>query len=426
MSLLARHDTTDYRGWTTYEKVCLAHCFVLKTDQVHTLSIENMATLRINDEFNLHEMLVDSTRSALWTSNISKVASGDNDFTYHTLNHNGIVVSQQVCLAIGFREHVTHRKDPDVFFSDAEVLRFGQPGLFIFASKDESLTGRCSMVQHCNDSIFVTVIHSDVTAMDLFELVDDGGEGDIYKLHTHFNQMKALQKESPRYFHSGLQFAIDNAILLVAKRIKAKIRSIPEVEPWEDDFSTPAKIPDVNSILAGSQIPLHTLDNGVVTIRDGTVAFHISMDGTFPQKDLVPRSAKVVFDMRDMLSFYDTEIVHVQISLGPSVKIMTIGVPIAHICYVLDLAIDLALKIQSKECESYRQLEDLLRNVCDKKTVAVIEKREQAKTKAVAIVARILKQNLSQIKTKLWRPNGVLVRKMIEADIEESSDDVCK
>lgn len=381
-----------------------------------------MVSLKINDDFDLFEMLAEELRhTGISTSNIFGVTS-DDDFTYHTLDPDEMEDGlPEICFAINFREHVIHHKDPDVFFSGAENLRCGRMGLFVFASKDESLTGRCNMVQHSNDSIFVTVINSEVTALDLFSILSDGGEGDIFQLDTHVREMKALKKKSSTYYRRHIQVSIDNFVLIVAKRIEAQVQRIPELEPWDDeDLFETAQIPNIEKVLAGSQDPLHRMENGVVTIRDGTIAFEPSFDAT------VPRTTRVAFEIRDLHSFYSTEVNSVIVSLGSVVSITTIGIPMAHICYVLDVAIDLALKIRSFDCEAYHQLQDLLQNVCDKKTIAAIEKKVEAKKKAIATVARILKQNLHQIKAKLWRPDGVLVRKMIEADIKETSDDICK
>jgi hypothetical protein len=74
----------------------------------------------------------------------------------------------------------------------------------------------------------------------------------------------------------------------------------------------------------------------------------------------------------------------------------------------------------------YHQLLDLLlKNVRSKATVATIEKKEEAKKKLYTQPCRGSQAELVSDQDQLWRPDGVLVRKMT-VDIEESSDDVCK
>lgn len=372
------------------------------------------------DNYDLFGALTDLLEQTdISTSNIFEDVSGEYDFTYHTLDPNELGPTD-IYFAISFREHVTHRRNPDIFFSKAESLRHGRMGLFVYASKDESLTGRCNMIQHSDGSIFVTIINSEVTGMDLHGVFYDNHKGDIFALDAHVDEMKALQKISSPDFYMAIQLSIDNFVLLVARRIEDSIASIPQTYSDDEDEETfePAEIPNFETVLAGSQDPLKKVNNDVMTIRDDTVAFKLRMNA------VVPTATKVTFEVRGNSPCHIFNSSKVIIIIAPSsVHILTCGVPLAHVCYVLDLAIDLALKIDNHDCPAYQQLKKLLENVCSLDTVADIEEREDSKKRAILTMTRMLDRNLPYIKAKLWRPDGELVRKMIADDIQNVCDD---
>jgi hypothetical protein len=71
-------------------------------------------------------------------------------------------------------------------------------------------------VQHCNDSIFVTVANSEVHLQWTFSVLLDNGDNSILDVDNHVHEMMALRAKRVKtlvIYHRHIQIAIINAIL---------------------------------------------------------------------------------------------------------------------------------------------------------------------------------------------------------------------
>lgn len=314
----------------------------------------------------------------------------------------------------------------DKYFSNLPV---SDAGIAIFASRDESLTGRCMSVQRRGASLAVTLVHSQLEFVDIVDA--------IWHIHEDLEAFSLLhsmiqdviegysiaEAEANTCLKAGTQ-GVDLATIRLLQHLDRRLwKDMNARDTADGAYGQP---PDLSKLLEHApgpvvQIPDLPEDVCGVTIMGGDVAVlstPTDEGGHMVMSDIRMSlaNARAVFVVYQHIHFVtdlspDVTVYRSGRPGAPKVCVDVRGVPVAHVTHIIEVALRPAL-IYLRTGLAQEVLEHLLTKPCTRTIEASIEARHHARVRAYQTIARAVDANLEAIKARLWRPDGRLAMAM--------------
>jgi hypothetical protein len=387
---------------------------------VNTPKICNMSWVTATDlESHMDELREDLGIDVQWEPSVDR---SPHDILFNNLESD--IDEQAFLFSVLIRDKiVAPSEDADSFFSDTESRTDGTcPVLMVYASRDETLVGRCVTVQRVGLCIAVTIVHSDINIHDVS--LSAYVEG-MYHFHDLADHLSSLDEQGPRHI---MEDSLKDCGMLVAfKTLRLVTRHMSEIDPIQEEGDTYGAAPDLVALFAHARGPVQQVEavpHGVrcaATLMGGAVAVMYTGEGD----DDVTRNAfikslgvRVAF----IASHHDTRELELS-SANMSTKrcdkhkvvhIHTRGVSMMHLAHVIGPACDLANEEYRRIYYRNQVMVRLLEDGCNWRVQKVVNAHQQELLDAKAVFARTINRNLERIKTHLWRPTGRLVSTMID------------
>jgi hypothetical protein len=340
---------------------------------------------------------------------------------------------QPFLFAVLIRDQIrSQSEDADSFFAAVQST-MDDPILMVFASRDESMVGRCTTVQRVGACIAVTLVHSSITFDDIADYANIHAMERFSALHRN---LRSLLMDGHPDDRSTFQDAISDCGMLAAFKTQLHMtRWMPEIDARRTGGAG-GEPPNLCALFADARGPVQhisdvpdgvrcaaTLMGGLVAIvcRDADDVDH----GRVCHDFVTSLGARVIFSVSQRkevvidklnsagLSYLYKRNAHE--SYSPCVGVC--GVSMMHIARVIGPACDLANacrdNFNNSGASCHDELDRLLEDACDGRAQELVEMHRQELVDARAVFARVIDRNLERIKARLWRPNGRLATTLI-------------
>lgn len=327
--------------------------------------------------------------------------------------------------------------------------------LALFISSDESTFGRCSSVSSRGGVIAMTVVDTRVDEEAYYQIkyvVDEMSRVARYSGHLRKNMQGDCRTRC------AIQCALDDGAALVVDRLRYILMDTVASWTWsydddDDDrqsvcAQSRGKLPDIASLLTHVRGPIHRKDIGldididnsdhlasIATVFGGDVAV-VCMDNPDYAHDLMSimpelQMARIRFGVYQNYNHRRGLVASASLgehpSSNPYLVVDIYGVPAAHVAYVMDEAVSLALECLQSIMQTGRmtsrhheRITDLLTRPCSR------EIRNRALAARVSNahlsheISRFVDANLETIKQKLWAPGAPLCQRFMESEMNMS------
>jgi hypothetical protein len=313
--------------------------------------------------------------------------------------------------------------DADSFFSTVEET-LEKPALLVFASRDESVVGRCATVQRMGACIAVTIVHSCITLDDITDLAYVEGLESYVELHDelHFYMTAAHPHRCRVYLH-----ALDDSSMLMATKVQLHLAKwMPKINSRQEGDAH-GGVPDLAVLFANARGPVRQVTDVpdsvrcAITLMGGQVAvICVATDGKerlASDNFAGSLGARLVFMVSQHKTVLIDHLTSTVVFLRPDwPQIVMWGISMMHLAHVIGPACDLGSECGRKLCSGescHQDLKRLLEEACDARAQKTIEVHHQQLADARSVIGRTVLSSLGRVKARLWRPDGPLVTSMM-------------
>ena len=361
---------------------------------------------------------------------------------------NGRIFDNEFTTVLFQQGSATASTADSLFSAKCEFERdCGSTTLSFFVSCDETVLGRCASVCTRGGVIAATLIDSRLATPRIYMTIG-GFAKKMQRFWQYAIQLHQIRKasETDGPTAHAIDCAIEDGAARIAIEVKESLIDASESAFNQDDsdceeeyIPTPAKLPDVAALFANARGPVKLVDANtsavypMVTLFGGGIA--IVYDGgdaagpglselTYSVPEIHAALIRFQVHTHDVRKSSDLPYIFV-FMVGTHMVVCVHGVSLAHVAFVIDEAVTLALKHRRRrldfpsERSNHDALEALLTGPCNRAdhTRAIAARVSNAHLKYA--MARCVNANLESIKKKLWAPDAPLCRKYMENATDE-------
>lgn len=338
-----------------------------------------------------------------------------------------------------------------------------RPAIFVFATRDESVAGRCASVQTIGGCVALTIVDSRLTQFGIPRTISELSHA-LARYDTLFTQVMRHTLYNGSRYGGQLLDVVKDAGEMALEKLVNRTRSTVEAHWYprhrndsdEDDSDNDSDESDeegnapnltrllcsgVGGLGAIEAIAAEDLPAGAMaasTFANGDAAMvvihkpcpGVSFDYATRVAERVSglacrvliaielqhREQAHTYKWRDRLSSYTLFRDHAE----PIVCISACGVSVAHATHVAEIVYRCALRGRHGDHHERRdiaRISNVLERACTSAEELDIAGLREARAMAVATIKRTVSANLGSIKARLWRPDGRLATRMVDTDM---------